>query len=314
MNPALDVSTSAAAVRPTHKLRCAAPRFDPGGGGINVARTITALGGEVLAIFPSGGAPGQRIETLLERQGVSFQALPIVGTTRESFTVVDRSSGEQYRFVLPGPALSDAERRACVGAVMKQTQAKWLVASGSLPPGVGDGFYAELAHFCRSNGVRMVLDTSGPALAACRGARLFLAKPSLSELAGLAGHAIEDEEAELAAARAVREAGLADNLIVSLGERGALLVTADGHVRMPAIAVVAQSAVGAGDAMLGAVVLALSRGKALADAVRYGVAAGAAAMLTPGTELVRADDVDRLCRLGTTDVAETVPNLAGRSG
>ena len=297
MNPALDVATSAASVRPGHKLRCATPRFDPGGGGINVARTITALGGEALAIFPSGGAAGERIERLLAEQGVPHRALPIAGATRESITVADRRAGEHYRFILPGPALSTAERQACLAAIVAlDPRPRWLVASGSLPPGVGDDFYAGLAHFCEANGVQMVLDTSGPALAACRGANLYLVKPSLSELAGLVGHDVEGEAAELAAACTVRSMGYARNVLVSLGERGALLVSDEGHRRIPAIPVAARSAVGAGDAMVGALVLALDRGRPLSQAIYYAAGAGAAALLAPGTQLVRASDVDRLYR------------------
>jgi 6-phosphofructokinase 2 len=295
MNPALDVSTSVATVMPGHKLRCATPRFDPGGGGINVARTITALGGEALALFPAGGAAGERIEHLLAAQAVPHRALPIAGATRESMTVADRGNGDQYRFVLPGPALAPLERQSCLAAIVRLApRPRWIVASGSLPPGAGDDFYAILAHFCRANDIHMVLDTSGPALAACRGARLYLVKPSLTELAGLVGHALDDEAAEIEAARHARAAGLADTVVVSLGARGALLATAGGTWRLPGVAIAARSAVGAGDAMVAAIVLALDRGRPLLDAARYGVAAGAAALLAPGTQTARASDVESL--------------------
>lgn len=295
MNPALDVTTSTPAIEPTHKLRCAAPRYDPGGGGINVARTIVRLGGDVLAIFPSGGATGAYLTRLMEREAVPTQVIPIAGTTRESFAVTDEGSGEQFRFVLPGPRLVAGERRACFEAVAAALPApKWLVAGGSLPPGVGDAFYAELAGLCRARGIRFVLDTSGSALAACRGANAFLIKPSVSELASLVGGPLESESAELEAALAIRSLGYAENVVVSLGARGALVVTAGDHVRMPAPQITARSGVGTGDAMLGAIVYKLAQGIPMAAAVRYGIAAGAAAALAPGTQLMRLADVDRL--------------------
>ncbi|MEI9928459.1 MAG: PfkB family carbohydrate kinase [Sphingomonas sp.] len=113
MNPALDVSTSIDALRPTHKLRCAAPRFDPGGGGINVAQLIHALGGEVIAVFPSGGPTGATLEALLRDRGPAIAPIPIAGTTRESLTVDERQTGLQYRFVLPGPELAASEQARC---------------------------------------------------------------------------------------------------------------------------------------------------------------------------------------------------------
>jgi 6-phosphofructokinase 2 len=295
MNPALDVTTSTPVVTPTHKLRCAAPRHDPGGGGINVARTIVRLGGEALAIFPAGGATGAYLIRLLAQEAVPTQVIPIAGMTRESFAVTDEGSGEQFRFVLPGPRLRASERRACFDAVTATLPASgWLVAGGSLPPGVGDDFYAKLAGFCRARGVRYVLDTSGPALEACRGVTAFLIKPSATELASLVGSPLESERAELDAALAIRSLGYAENVVVSLGARGALLVTADGHVRMSAPPITARSGVGTGDAMLGAIVHKLAHGVPIAAAVRYGIAAGAAAALASGTQLMRPEDVDRL--------------------
>lgn len=295
MNPALDVTTSTPAVEPTHKLRCAAPRYDPGGGGINVARTIIRLGGDVLAIYPSGGATGAYLTRLMEQEAVPTRVIPIAGTTRESFSVTDEASGRQFRFVLPGPRLMANEWRACLDAVTAHYPSpEWLIAGGSLPPGVADGFYAELATFCRVRGIRFVLDTSGPALKACRGANAFLIKPSATELASLVGSRLTDEGAELDAALYIRASGYADNVVVSLGARGAVLVTASGHVRMTAPHINARSGVGAGDAMLGAIVYKLASGVPMAAAVRYGVAAGAAAALVSGTQLMRRCDVDRL--------------------
>jgi len=306
MNPALDVTTSTPAVEPTHKLRCAAPRYDPGGGGINVARTIIRLGGDALAIYPSGGATGAYLTRLMEQEAVPTRVIPIAGTTRESFSVTDGASGQQFRFVLPGPRLMANEWHACRDAVAAQsTSPGWLVAGASLPPGVDDAFYAELAAFCREQGIRFVLDTSGPALEACRGAKAFLIKPSATELASLVGDRLADERTELDAAQHVRALGYAENVVVSLGARGALLVTASGHVQMTAPHITARSGVGAGDAMLGAIVYKLASGIPMAAAVRYGIVAGAAAALGSGTQLMRPCDVDRL------GAVSTVPEKCG---
>ena len=109
LNPSLDVATKTDQVRKTDKLRCVAPKTDPGGGGINVARVVTRLGGAATAIFTAGGPNGQALEELLAAEGIACQPLQIDGATRQSFTVFERLTREQYRFVMPGPELDAAE-------------------------------------------------------------------------------------------------------------------------------------------------------------------------------------------------------------
>lgn len=218
----------------------------------------------------------------------------IAGVTRESITVDEEETWLQYRFVLPGPALDEEEQAGLIHAIESLAgPPAYVVASGSLPPEADPALFPRLAAHCRQLGARLVIDTSGPALAACRGANAYLLKPSLSELEGLIGRKVAPED-EGTAARELIAQRFAENVVLSLGERGALLVTAEGERRFAAIPVEAQSAVGAGDSMVAAITLALAEGRALEDAVRYGIAAGAATLLSEGTELARREDVERL--------------------
>lgn len=294
LNPALDVTTCTEKVRPGHKLRCSPPRFDPGGGGINVARVITHLGGQATAVFPSGGPAGATIVALLEAQKVPILPVKIAGATRESFTVDEGRPGDQYRFVLPGPELGDDEQTALLDALFGVEGVSHIVVSGSLPPGCDPAILKRIGARCRDAGVKLVIDTSGPALAACEGAGAWLIKPSLREVADLLGREIAGEEDEMAAARAMQERGFGEVVVVSLAERGALLVGEGKEVRMPAIPVEAKGTVGAGDSMVAAITLAASEGKGIEDALHYGIAAGAATLMTPATELARREDVERL--------------------
>jgi 6-phosphofructokinase 2 len=295
LNPALDLSTSTDKVRPTHKLRCAEPRLEPGGGGINVARVAHALGGDVTAVFPCGGPTGATFEKLLRDTCVPIAPVPIAGATRESFTVDESDSGEQYRFVLPGPTLAEAEIEQLLQTVIGMDgPPAYVVASGSLPPGCDPAIFHKLCGLCGKIGARLVVDTSGPALAALEGGCAWLIKPSLREVQELVGRDLASEADECAAARELRDRGFADVVVVSLAERGALLVTERTELRLPAIEVPAGSAVGAGDSMVAGLTLALAADKSLEDALLYGIAAGAGALLTPGTELVRREDVERL--------------------
>jgi 6-phosphofructokinase 2 len=294
MNPALDIATSTERIEPVHKLRCAVPRYDAGGGGINVARAVHALGGEALAIFPAGGAAGEMICHLLGEEGVAHHVIAISGFTRESLAVEERSSGRQYRFILPGPMIGLDDQQRCLEALSGAAPAaEFIVASGSLPPGVAQDFYARVAELAKRHGKRFVLDTSGVALEQA-GRGIFLLKPSLRELAELTGRDIRDEAGEEKAAREVITQGRAEIVVVSLGARGALVADRQGCGRVPSIPVEAKSTVGAGDSMLAGIVLGLTRRLALREAVRFGIAAGTAALLGSGTQLCRRDDVERL--------------------
>jgi 6-phosphofructokinase 2 len=294
MNPALDIATSTERVEPVHKLRCTAPRYDAGGGGINVARAVHALDGDALAIFPAGGAAGEMIQHLLDEERVAYRAVEIAGFTRESLAVEERQSGKQFRFILPGPEIGLADQKRCLDEVSAAaSRAEYIVASGSLPLGVPDDFYARVAALAKRHGKPLILDTSGAALKQA-GQGVYLLKPSLRELEQLTAREIHGERDEEEAAREVIAHGRAEIVVLSLGARGALLVGADEIHRVPAIPVEARSTVGAGDSMLAGVVLGLTRNLPLLAALRFGIAAGAAALLGSGTQLCRLADVERL--------------------
>lgn len=296
MNPALDIATATERVVPTHKLRCTAPRYDPGGGGINVARAVHALGGDAVAVFPVGGPAGEMIRRLLEQEGVTHHAIPIDGFTRESLAVEERRSGSQFRFILPGPTVSQRDQERCLDQLSSLApKAAYIVASGSLPLGVAEDFYRRVGEFAKSLGKRFVLDTSGAALKQA-GHGIHLLKPSLRELEDLTGREIRTQGDEEQAARQIVEQGRSEIVVLSLGAEGALLATAAGCERFAAVPIQARSTVGAGDSMLAGIVLGLSRGLPLREAVRFGMAAGAAALLGAGTELCRRADVERLYR------------------
>lgn len=294
MNPALDITTSVDEVRPTSKLRCTATRYDPGGGGVNVARIARVLGGSSFAVFPAGGSHGGLLTRLLSEEGVPFAEIPIAGTTRESFTVNETGTGSQYRFVLPGPVLSPAEQDRCLQEMrMAARSAEFVVASGSLPPGVPADFYQRVADVARAVGARLVLDTSGGGLRGITSG-VFLLKASVRELRECLGRELLTEADQLAAASELIDIGRAQVVVVSLGSDGALLATPDGSQRFPVVPMHGGSGVGAGDAMVAAIVVGLSRGWPVGRSVRLGIAAGAAMLLTPGTAVCERADVERL--------------------
>lgn len=305
MNPAIDVSTSVEAVEPTRKLRCRQGRRDPGGGGINVARVASRLGAEAVAIFPSAGLAGQLLTRLVDLEGVESLPVPVSGEAREDFTVLDERSGQQFRFVMPGPHIHGAEWMACLKALAGlREKPDFVCASGSLPPGAPDDFFARVAEIVASWGVRFALDTSGAPLATALDEHPFLIKPNLRDLSELTGLSLESEAAQIRACQELIRPRRLEAVVLTLGETGALLVTRDRVWRGRGPSLKAVSTVGAGDSFLGAMVWALAARKSMEEAFRHGLAGGSAAVLAQGTELCRADDLRRILpRISVEEVA-----------
>lgn len=295
MNPALDISTSVDKVVATHKLRCSGEKIQPGGGGINISRVVRRLDTPTTAIYPSGGYTGQTLTRLLNTESVGTQAIPIAQETRECFTVHETTSNQDFRFLLPGPTLSLSEQQSCIDAVDRLgASARFLVASGSLPPGVSEDFYARLALRAKTQGQQFVLDTSGPALRAALSIGVYLFKPSLRELEELIGQTLTTEAQWLEASREIVGLGQAQIVALSLGEDGALLVTSKECFRAPAIPVKVVSTVGAGDNFVAGILWALSNGKNLEHAFGYAMASAAAAVMNAHTNLCEPADLHRL--------------------
>jgi 6-phosphofructokinase 2 len=293
LNPAIDASCQAERVRPLHKIRTSNERYDPGGGGINVARVIRELGGEAQAVYLAGGLTGEAFDQMVGAIGLPRRRIPIAGLTRVSHTVFERATGQEYRFVPEGPALDVAEWQAAL-AVLGELDADYLVASGSVPQGVPVEFYAQVAAIVRARGGRFVLDTSGEPLRAALTSGVHLIKPSRGELERLLGRSLRAPGALEAAAQGIAADGGAELVAVTLGGEGALLATQGGCLRLAAPPVKVQSAVGAGDSFVAGMTLGLAEGRSPRDAFALAVATGTATALTMGTELCHRTDVQRL--------------------
>ncbi|MES1220796.1 MAG: 1-phosphofructokinase family hexose kinase [Bacteroidota bacterium] len=295
MNPAIDKSTTVEKLIPEKKLRCAELLLDAGGGGINVSKALKKLGGESLAIFPGGGLNADRLEQILTQIEVSFKRTSISGETRENFSVTETNSNIQYRFVMPGHELTKEEIQNCFNTIGSlQPTPEIIVASGSLPPGVPDDFFAQLAVKAKQSGAKYIVDTSGLPLQIAAEEGVFLLKPNLTELCSLVGkdflqlNEIED------AAKQIIEKGHCKIIVISMGPAGAILVTKDQYEKIPAPIVKKLSTVGAGDSMVAGMVWKLEQGKSFSEMVRFGVACGTAATMNAGTHLFNKEDVYEL--------------------
>ena len=305
LNPAVDVSGSVARVEAGPKLRLAGMRSDPGGGGLNAARAVQRLGGTATAFVALAGAMGAQLAWLMRAQGVPIEAFDGPGETRQSLTVAEGETGREFRFVLPGCDWPAETAAAAIEAVAAATAAQAVVLlSGSQPPGVPDDFPTLLARRLPT-GTTLLVDTSGAPLDRLVDLPEADAPPAVlrmddAEAAAIAGRplSLATDTADFAAALVRR--GAARSVVIARGADGSVLAGPDGrHHCIPPVVEVA-SKVGAGDSFAGGFALAIARGEDTVAALRAGTAAAAAAVMTPGTELCRAEDASRLaplCRL-----------------
>jgi 6-phosphofructokinase 2 len=294
VNPCIDVGASVARVVPEDKLRCEEPRYDPGGGGINVARVVKILGGTSLSVWTSGGLTGDFLASLLDGQCLQHVPIRVAGMTRQNVIIFETATKLQYRFGMPGTPLSREEQLASGQVVGAHAENSTVIAlSGSLPPQTPINFYRRIIDRL-PRGPRVIVDTSGAALRESLGPNVFLIKPNRRELSQLTGCAIDDEAALADSARGLVRDGAAEHVVVSLGAEGAIWATTEETHTFRAPDVPILSKVGAGDSMVGGIAWALAHGQDMLMAVRQGVATGTATVMTPGTELCRREDVARL--------------------
>lgn len=296
LNPALDLSTAADDVRPDLKLRCDKPMVDPGGGGINVSRAIKIMGGRSTAMVALGGATGSRIAEMLKADGLSLVRLTAPGETRQSLAVTDRSTGGQYRFVLPGPEWHTTHVADMMSAITEAARAGgWVVVSGSNPPGVAPGFEQMLTVRLTGGRARLMVDTSGEALRALAGSSIpvDVLRMDSHEAEALADRPLPLRSDSAGFAAGLVKDGAARAVIVARGADGSVIAGPDGAWHAEAARVPVVSAVGAGDSFVAGFVLAVARDWPVSEALALGAAAASAAVMTPATELCHAQDVNR---------------------
>jgi 6-phosphofructokinase 2 len=289
VNPALDKSTTSPAIVPEKKLRCAPVSIDAGGGGINVSKGLHRLDTASTAVFPIGGNNGKMLQNLVKNEGIRTKCLETSGETRESFSVSDEHTGLQYRFTMPGVAITDTEAQNLLD-LTEQLKPDILVASGSLPAGLGDDYYRRVAQAAHRIGAKLILDCSGEPLLRAAQEGVFLLKPNLGELSSLSGVAELEMNQVDDAARDLIQKGRVEVVVVSLGGQGAVLVTKEKLEHIPVPPVKVRTTVGAGDSMVSGMVWALAKRKNMSEMVRMGVSCGTAATLNTGTTLFTKDD------------------------
>ncbi len=295
LNPTIDKSAKVDNVRPETKLYCDTVRSEPGGGGINVSRAVKKLGGSSMLVYTSGGFTGRKLDKLLAKEDLNLKPIEIEASIRENLIIFERASQQQYRFGMPGPMISDSEYKKIFDTFREIDDfPEYFVISGSIPAGTDDKIYAELAGLAKKRGAKVIVDVSGSPLKEVMKEGVFLIKPNIGEFQQLVGKELQDEDEIKKYAHKFVSDSCCKVIVISIGAGGALLVYQDKakFLRPPTVPI--KSKVGAGDSMVAGMVLSLSQGNSIENAFTYGIAAGSAAVMTPGTELCNKEDTDKL--------------------
>jgi 6-phosphofructokinase 2 len=293
INPSLDKSTHFTGLVAEQKIRCEKPRYDAGGGGINVSKAIAKLGGNSTCVFTSGGSSGEMLEDLIANENLESCVIKTKNWTRENFIAFENASKAQYRFGFPGNEFYEDEKDKILQTI-KELKTDYLVISGSLNEGLSSNFYQKIVEIAKESNIKVIVDTSGEALQKVLETGVYLIKPNIGELAKLIGvERLELIEVEKAAKKLIENKS-AEIVVVSLGADGAILVSNDETHLVKAPKVEKKSTVGAGDSMVGGMVWALSQNKTLKEVIQIGVCCGTAATMNEGTQLFKSEDVMRL--------------------
>ncbi len=293
LNPCIDKSTSAKVLEPESKLRCAEILNEAGGGGINVSKALKRLDIYSTALFPSGGHNGNMLCDLLRKQSIDFHAIDSDVETRENWIVLESTTNHQFRFTFPGHTVEEKVIIKLVDEI-RSFSPSYVIASGSLPPGLPDYFYGLIINTANAAGAKCIIDTSGTPLEAIKGKNAFLIKPNLGELSRLLNYeGLKINEADDAALQLIQN-GYAEVIVVSMGGNGAWLVTASEKYFVQAPPIEKKSTVGAGDSMVAGITYALQKQLSFKDALHWGVACGSAATMNAGTQLFNKEDAFRL--------------------
>ena len=292
LNPCFDKTVEVDSMTLGEVNRIRSSRIDLGGKGINVAVVAQRLGLDVQCVGLMGANGSEQLTQLMDKEELNHHFMKIPGSIRTNLKIVSKDGKGVTELNEAGASVTEEEMEAFFAMAKENTaDSDLVVVTGSIPPGCKEGIYKRLMEALGEK--KCILDTEGKELELGVRANPFLIKPNLHELETTLG-------IELRTMRSIRDAALmfirmgVEHAVVSMGSMGAMYVSAEKTLFAPALRVEAKSTVGAGDAMIGGMLLGYEQEHNMSKAFRYGIAAGAASVMTEGTQLINRCDFDQL--------------------
>ncbi|KXS41382.1 MAG: 1-phosphofructokinase [Candidatus Frackibacter sp. T328-2] len=294
LNPAIDKTVTVEEFKTGKLNRVKDVRQDIGGKGINVSKVVKELGGETIAFGLLAGNSGKFIINKLDEIGIKHQFTWVDGETRTNLKLLDINSGQETEINEPGVKASKGELDKLKGKILEQVNDEdFVVLTGSLPLNTPKDIYAELITALKDKGSKVILDTSGMSLEEGLKAKPYLVKPNWHELQNLVGNDFESIKDIIKAGSRIHQQGI-EIVAISLGSTGVIIIGEEGILKITPPKVEVQSTIGAGDTLVGALTLQLSRKKILKDAILYATAASVNSVTKPGTQLCNKNEINKL--------------------
>jgi len=294
LNPAVDRELTVDEITFNTVLRASDLRIDCGGKGFNVARMLKSLKVSSLALGFAAGKNGDFLKTALQSLKINTDFVWVKGETRTNVSIVRAGHDSYIKVNEPGPVISKANTKDLLQKIETLVQhGDWWILAGSLPPGISPDIYTRMTSLLKSAGAKVILDTSGPGLKKNFEAKPFLVKPNDAEASAVTGLEVDTPAQIVKTARKIQKMG-PTHVIVSLGKAGAILVDSDETWLASSPEIIEKNPIGAGDSMVAGIVWGLSSGSDMKEALRRGIACGAATASKSGTELGSLEQINQL--------------------
>ncbi|WP_409300934.1 1-phosphofructokinase [Peribacillus sp. SCS-155] len=297
LNPSIDYIVEVDNFQPGHLNRTNREAKFPGGKGINVSRVLNRIGIENIALGFVGGFTGSFVKNFLNKESVHTDFIEVAGDTRINIKL---KTGDETEINGLGPDINKEDYQGLIKKLGKLETGNTLVLAGSVPAAIPDDFYETVTKTCSERGVKVVVDTSGPALLDVLKHRPFLIKPNHHELGEIFDTQINSAAEAAKYAGKLLEKG-AQHVIVSMGGDGAVLC-ADGKTYMSNVPKgKAVNTVGAGDSLVAGFTGMYSKTGNLLKSFKYGIAAGSATAFS--TDLCQKEDIEKVySQIQTTEI------------
>lgn len=270
--------------------------LDAAGKGINVSKAIKNLGGKSIALGFLGGQTGELIKELLKKDSINHKFITIPGETRTNLTIFDSSTKKTIKINEKGPLITPVEIKLLFDQLAQlYPKPSYFIISGSLPPGVSSNIYQEIVTFFQKQRVKVILDSDKEALKDGVKSAPFLIKPNLSELNRLTGVKASSWKEIVKSVQGILKLGV-KIIVVTLGEKGALLISKDLFLKVTPPKVPVRGTIGVGDAFLAGLVLKLSRRSSLEEALKFACACGSASVSLSGTQVCTKNEAEALLK------------------
>lgn len=284
LNPTVDIAFGVRELIPGGKTHSTQTRYDPGGNGINVSRSLKRLGVKASTCCIIAGESGILLKTLLENEVDNLDVTVSPGATRINCNIQQRRPPEEYKIVGIGPDIDEAILEQITKRFIERATGGYGVMTGSLPPGTPRTFYTDLCQRLHDVGAKPVIDAKSEVLSETIQSKPFLIKPNWYELEVMCGKSLSSVEQLAQAARTLQQQG-PENVCVSLSGDGAIYVDGENSYYGNAPKVRAHCSVGAGDAMLAGMLAAIVQDQEPEEILRLGIACGSGTTTQPGTQL-----------------------------